>query len=336
MAVLEFTADQGAKASLSVSKSVSAGSTVVFWLSCETTNAWSSSSGSVVAASSHAGTGRDVRAWKAENVAAGTFSATVTEDSATPRNAILRAVEITGAAASGAVEAFDSNNGIGTSGVQAGATGISASSGAVVLSLWCWDRSTALTLAGYTLGSQITQGSGPTVSEYGHKTAGSALTGQTAAGTISPNAFYAAIILSVKPAGGGGTPPGIATETDTALALAGKQIRALGMASETDTALAMVTLAGLPFNTPPYEFGQRTGLDIDDFALYASTALNVSVYAAADVLLASQLFSYTETTGADGRLTRKTHASLTAGSTYIFVAVTTGGTMVAAGRITAT
>ena len=128
----------------------------------------------------------------------------------------------------------------------------------------------------------------------------------------------------------------MATETDTALALAGKQIRALGMATETDAALALVTLAGLPFNTAPYEFGQRTGLDVADFAIYASTALNVSVYAEADVLLASKLFSYTESTGTDGRLTRKSHASLTAGSWYIFVAVTTGGAMVAAGRIQAT
>mgnify|MGYP000859572308 CR=1 len=134
----------------------------------------------------------------------------------------------------------------------------------------------------------------------------------------------------------GGTAPGIATETDAALALSGKQIRAAGMATETDTALALVTLAGLPFNTAPYEFGQRTGLDVAAFSLHASTSLNVSVYAATDVLLASQLFAYTESTGADGRLTRKTHASLTAGTTYIFVAVTTGGALVAAGRITAT
>lgn len=142
--------------------------------------------------------------------------------------------------------------------------------------------------------------------------------------------------VTFKDASGGGSPPGIATETDTALALSGKQIRAAGMATETDTALALVTLAGLPFNTAPYEFGQRTGLDVDDFSLYASTSLNVSVYAATDVLLASQLFAYTESTGTDGRLTRKTHASLTAGTTYIFVAVTTGGALVAAGRIQAT
>lgn len=129
---------------------------------------------------------------------------------------------------------------------------------------------------------------------------------------------------------------GVATETDTALALAGKQIRDLGLATETDTALALTSAAGLPFNTAPYEFGQRTGLDVADFSVYASTALNVSVYAATDVLLTTQLFAYTESTGSDGRLTRKTHASLVAGTTYIFVAVTAGGALVAAGRITAT
>ena len=160
-----------------------------------------------------------------------------------------------------------------------------------------------------------------------------AATGVTA--TMSGGSAGPMLVLVFKETSSG-TAPGIATETDTALALAGKQIRALGMATETDTALALVTLAGLPFNTAPYEFGQRTGLDVDDFSIYASTALNVSVYAATDVLLASQLFAYTESTGSDGRLTRKTHASLVAGTTYIFVAVTAGGALVAAGRITAT
>lgn len=146
------------------------------------------------------------------------------------------------------------------------------------------------------------------------------------------------VVITFRESGGAGTPTGTATETDTALALGGMQIRGVGLATETDTALALSgsTLAGLPFNTAPYEFGQRTGLDVADFSIYASTALNVSVYAESDVLLASQLLSYTESTGADGRLTRKTHASLTAGTVYIFVAVTTGGALVAAGRITAT
>ncbi len=138
--------------------------------------------------------------------------------------------------------------------------------------------------------------------------------------------------------GGGGTAVGLATETDTALALAGKQVRAAGMAAETDTALALtpVTLAGLPFNTAPYEFGQRTGLDVDDFSLYASTSLNVSVFADADVLLASRLFAYTESTGTNGRLTRKTHASLTASAYYFFVARNADGSMSGCGRIQAT
>lgn len=142
----------------------------------------------------------------------------------------------------------------------------------------------------------------------------------------------------VLKAAAGGTPPGLATETDTALALSGKQIRALGLATETDAALALTgaALAGLPFNTSAYEFGQRTGLDIEDFSLYASTSLNVSVFADADVLLASRLFAYTESTGSDGRLTRKTHASLTASNWYFFVARNADGSLSGCGRIQAT
>jgi hypothetical protein len=93
--------------------------------------------------------------------------------------------------------------------------------------------------------------------------------------------------------------------------------------------------AGLPFNTSPYEFGQRTGLDIEDFAIFASTSINISVYADNDVLLATQLFSYTETTGSNGRLTRKDHASLVASTTYFFVARNADGTLSGCGRITA-
>lgn len=136
--------------------------------------------------------------------------------------------------------------------------------------------------------------------------------------------------------GGGGTAVGLAAETDAALALAGKHIRALGLATETDTALALTSAAGLPFNTAPYEFGQRTGLDVADFSIYASTSLNVSVFADADVLLASRLFAYTESTGSDGRLTRKSHASLAAGSYYFFVARNADGSLSGCGRIQAT
>jgi len=186
----------------------------------------------------------------------------------------------------------------------------------------------------------ITPGSGATVlTGSGYfiglmKTASG--TSTTINGTFSGSAKNWQGVVFVLTPTGGGTPAGMATETDTALALAGKQIRALGMAIETDTALALVTLAGLPFNTAPYEFGQRTGLDIEDFALYASTALNVSVFAEADVLLASRLFAYTESTGADGRLTRKTHASLTASSWYFFVARNADGSLSGCGRIQAT
>ena len=94
-------------------------------------------------------------------------------------------------------------------------------------------------------------------------------------------------------------------------------------------------LAGLPFNTSTYEFGQRTGLDVEDFAIFASTSINISVYADADVLLVTRLFGYTETTGSNGRLARKDHASVSAGSTYFFVARNADGTLSGCGRITA-
>jgi hypothetical protein len=96
-----------------------------------------------------------------------------------------------------------------------------------------------------------------------------------------------------------------------------------------------LVLAGLPFNTSTYEFGQRTGLAVADFAIFASTALNISVYALADVLLATQLFSYTESTGSNGRLTRKDHASLVAGTTYFFVARNADGSLNGCGTIQA-
>jgi hypothetical protein len=98
---------------------------------------------------------------------------------------------------------------------------------------------------------------------------------------------------------------------------------------------APVVLAGLDFDTSEYEFGQRTGLDVADFALFASTSLNVSVYADADYLLASQLFSYTESTNSSGMLSRKEHVSLTAGSWYFCVFRNADGTLCGCVRIQA-
>lgn len=79
-------------------------------------------------------------------------------------------------------------------------------------------------------------------------------------------------------------------------------------------------LAGLDLNSSTYEFGQRTGLAVTDFALFTSALIYVSVYADADLALTSQLFAYSETTHATtGQLTRKTHASLVSGSWYFLV-----------------
>lgn len=87
----------------------------------------------------------------------------------------------------------------------------------------------------------------------------------------------------------------------------------------------VVTIAGLDLNSSTYEFGQRTGLAITDFALFAITSVAVSVFA--DSLpLGNPLFSYAETTGVNGQLTRKTDAALVAGSFYYVGAVTNDGT----------
>ena len=265
-----------------------------------------------------------------ENHAGGPVTVTATPSTSCQRMGIVLQ-EVSGLASAASVEGITTASGTGTA-LDAGS--LSVAGGAFIAQM-------SVANSGYTsisVGASFTSvGMTPTwtgvLGEYRIVASGGTY---STTSTLNTSSQWQAIGAAFKEAGGGGTPPGLATETDAALALAGKQIRAAGMATETDTALALVTLAGLPFNTAPYEFGQRTGLDVADFSIYASTALNVSVYAAADVLLASQLFSYTETTGADGRLTRKTHASLTAGSTYIFVAVTAGGAMVAAGRITAT
>lgn len=97
-----------------------------------------------------------------------------------------------------------------------------------------------------------------------------------------------------------------------------------------------VVLAGLDFDTSGYVFTQRTGLAIPAFALFPALPLTVSVYALADLALASQLFSYSASTDAAGKLARKTHASLVAASWYFFVARNADGTLNGCGPIQAT
>lgn len=82
--------------------------------------------------------------------------------------------------------------------------------------------------------------------------------------------------------------------------------------------------AGLDFNAAGYEFTQRTGVNTEDVSVFASASLNITVYPAAYPLV--EAFRYTESTSAGGFLTRKTHASLVAGSYYYcaFIDAATG------------
>lgn len=74
-------------------------------------------------------------------------------------------------------------------------------------------------------------------------------------------------------------------------------------------------LAGLDLHLSVHQFGQRTGVLLADVGVAATISLNVAVFADAWPLVAP-LFTYTETTNGSGQLTRKTHASLVAGTWY--------------------
>lgn len=112
-----------------------------------------------------------------------------------------------------------------------------------------------------------------------------------------------------------GTPAGLATETDTALALAAKQIRAAGLAAETDTALALTSSAGFDFHTADgLIFGDLAGA-LTGLAREAAVGMVLRVYAVASPgALVHE--SGTLTTDSNGRLPRYTHASLSAEVTY--------------------
>lgn len=112
-----------------------------------------------------------------------------------------------------------------------------------------------------------------------------------------------------------GTPVGLATETNTALALAAKQVTATGLATETDTALALPATAGFDFHTAAgLIFGDLAGA-LTSLAREAAVSMVLRVYAVASPgSLVHE--SGTLTTGSNGRLPRFTHSSLSLGANY--------------------
>lgn len=154
---------------------------------------------------------------------------------------------------------------------------------------------------------------------------------------------------------GGGTPPGIATEADTALALAAQQIKAVGLATETDIALALAGPASSPVGlatetdtalalTSPagFDFHSAAGLIFGDLAgaltsLARQAAVNMvlRVYAVASPG-ALVVESGTLTTDSNGRLARFTHASLVAGTAYHCMLIRASDGEIVSAKIAAT
>lgn len=132
-----------------------------------------------------------------------------------------------------------------------------------------------------------------------------------------------------------GTPAGLATETDTALALAAKQIKAAGLASEADTALALTTSAGFDFHTAAgLIFGDLAGA-LTSLARQAAVNMVLRVYAVASPgSLVHE--SGTLTTGSNGRLPRFTHSSLSLGTNYHCMLIRASDGEVVSTKLTAT
>ena len=128
------------------------------------------------------------------------------------------------------------------------------------------------------------------------------------------NADYTSFGFTIKGAAGG-TPVGLATETDTALALTGSASQPPGIATETDTAFALTTTAGFDFHTATgLIFGDLAGA-LTSLAREASVSMVLRVYAVASPgSLVHE--SGTLTTGSNGRLPRFTHSSLNLGTSY--------------------
>lgn len=131
--------------------------------------------------------------------------------------------------------------------------------------------------------------------------------------------------FSITDIGGGGTATGLATETDTALALAAKQTKPTGLATETDSALGLTTTAGFDFHTAAgLIFGDLAGA-LTGLARQSAVAMTLRVYAVASPgALVHE--SGTLTTDSNGRLARYQHASLSAGTAYhcVFIRASDG------------
>lgn len=264
-----------------------------------------------------------------DNHPGGPCTVTVTPSNASAQRMQLVILEVSGldttnsledtTAASGTGTAIDAGNLVTAGGAflvqmsvaNSGYTTISAGSG--------------FTSAGFTVLWTGVLGESRTVTAGTHATPS----------TLNTSSQWQAIGAAFKAAGGGGTPVGLATETDTALALAAKQITATGLATETDTALALTTTAGFDFHTAAgLIFGDLAGA-LTGLAREASVSMVLRVYAVASPgSLVHE--SGTLTTDSNGRLPRFTHSSLSLGTSYICTFIRASDGEVVSTKLTAT
>ena len=203
MAVIEFTPQSTASATtLSTSKSCTAGSTVVVFGYVEQ-NAYSltcdiggSSAGTEIEFQQRSGEPK-LYCWLKENVAGGSIVCEIDEAGANNATMHLYAYEITGAPASSALDAVDSYGDVATPNCYATAPGgITIASGSVAIAFYAFDRTTDLTLSGWTSATEATpRGYYP---KPRYKTFSGGGSGERAAGTVDPNAWYDAILVAVK------------------------------------------------------------------------------------------------------------------------------------------
>lgn len=205
--IVEF-APQIGDTSVSTSKSCTAGSAilVVAWYeyagSVVTCTVGGVSPGSPVVTDTSAHDNRLMFAWLVENAAGGS-TAVVCEDTSGGGSKIdLCVFEITGAATSSALDAASHRNGIGTA-IEASAAGITISVGSIAVAVYAFDRTAAATTSGYTpLTASAFDGY---MLDPRYQVFAGGASGEKAAGTCSPNAWYSAVIVAVKAAAAGGS-----------------------------------------------------------------------------------------------------------------------------------
>jgi len=206
--VSEFTPASGTSASMQVTKSVTAGSTiVVFGCSTEAAAALSVSDGTNTyterEAQTHGSSSIKSFVWTAPNVASGSTSITMTGLGGVYQGT-LHAFEILDADTTTPYEESDYSIQSVTGVYFAQAAGITISAGGVAVGVLTADRDiVGLSVSGYTSGTSANTASVYTYSRWQIFAGGAS--GERAAGTLTSNGHTTGMLVAIKAAAGGGS-----------------------------------------------------------------------------------------------------------------------------------